>query len=118
MSPYSCLLKLQATFVLQGSHEKLLLCYRVASFAVTALRQLAAKLLVRADRADLTSFSHQDEALRPFVSVLKHCESAAVREQVVHSIAQTITAHPRGLGSGQPKTPCHVYQTHQGVMLS
>ena len=73
---------------------------RVAGFAVNALRQLATKLLLRAERAELTSFSHQDEALRPFVAVLKHCDSAVVREQVVQSIAQTITAHPRGLGTG------------------
>ncbi len=65
-----------------------------------ALRQLVAKLLVRAERAELTSFTHQDEALRPFVAVLKHCDSAAVREQTVQCIAQAITAHPRGLGSG------------------
>ena len=75
-------------------------CCRVAGFAVNALRQLATKLLLRAERAELTSFSHQDEALRPFVAVLKHCDSAVVREQVVQSIAQTITAHPRGLGTG------------------
>lgn len=73
---------------------------KVAAYAVDALRQLVAKLLVRAERAELTSFNHQDEALRPFVAVLKHCDSAAVREQTVHCIAQAITAHPRGLGSG------------------
>ena len=68
---------------------------------VNALRQLATKLLLRAERAELTSFSHQDEALRPFVAVLKHCDSTAVREQVVQSIAETITAYPRGLGTGK-----------------
>ncbi len=73
---------------------------KVAAYAVDALRQLVAKLLVRAERAELTSFTHQDEALRPFVAVLKHCDSAAVREQTVQCIAQAITAHPRGLGSG------------------
>ena len=73
---------------------------KVAAYAVDALRQLVAKLLVRAELAELTSFTHQDEALRPFVAVLKHCDSAAVREQTVQCIAQAITAHPRGLGSG------------------
>ena len=73
---------------------------KVAAYAVDALRQLVAKLLVRAERAELTSFTYQDEALRPFVAVLKHCDSAAVREQTVQCIAQAITAHPRGLGSG------------------
>lgn len=74
---------------------------KVAAYAVDALRQLVAKLLVRAERAELTSFTYQDEALRPFVAVLKHCDSAAVREQTVQCIAQAITAHPRGLGSGE-----------------
>ena len=73
---------------------------KVAAYAVDALRQLVAKLLVRAERAELTSFTYQDEALRPFVAVLKHCDSAAVREQTVQCIAQAITAHPRGVGSG------------------
>ena len=73
---------------------------KVAAYAVDALRQLVAKLLVRAERAELTSFTYQDEALRPFVAVLKHCDSAAVREQTVQCIAEAITAHPRGLGSG------------------
>ena len=77
---------------------------KVAAYAVDALRQLVAKLLVRAERAELTSFTYQDEALRPFVAVLKHCDSAAVREQTVQCIAQAITAHPRGLGSGA--VPC------------
>jgi len=75
-------------------------CHANPKVAADALRQLVAKLLVRAERAELTSFTHQDEALRPFVAVLKHCDSAAVREQTVQCIAQAITAHPRGLGSG------------------
>ena len=94
-----------------------LLCSRVASFAVNALRQLAAKLLVRAERAELTSFTYHDEALRPFVSVLKHCESAAVREQVVQSIAQTITAHPRGLGSGLSPALTFSYDMHDFLII-
>lgn len=79
---------------------------KVAAYAVDALRQLVAKLLVRAERAELTSFTYQDEALRPFVAVLKHCDSAAVREQTVQCIAQAITAHPRGLGSGVHSCSC------------
>jgi len=41
----------------------------VAMYAVDALRQLAAKLL---DRAELARFTHQGEALRPFAAVLRH----------------------------------------------
>ena len=42
----------------------------------------------------------QEDALRPLVAVLKHSDSGNVREQVVALIAHSITAHPRGLGSG------------------
>lgn len=38
-------------------------------YAVDALRQLAAKLL---ERAELARFTHQGEALRPFAAVLRH----------------------------------------------
>lgn len=38
-------------------------------YAVDALRQLAAKLLAR---AELARFTHQGEALRPFAAVLRH----------------------------------------------
>ncbi len=41
----------------------------VAMYAVDALRQLAAKLL---ERAELARFTHQGEALRPFAAVLRH----------------------------------------------
>ncbi|KAK9804748.1 hypothetical protein WJX72_003264 [[Myrmecia] bisecta] len=69
----------------------------VAYFAVDSLRQLVAKLLIR---AELTNFTQQDEALRPFVAVLRHCDALAVRVLTVQCIAQAISAHPRGLGSG------------------
>lgn len=42
----------------------------------------------------------QDEALRPFVAVLRGADSAAVREMTVQVVAQAVAAHPRGLGSG------------------
>ena len=38
-------------------------------YAVDALRQLAGRLL---DRAELARFTHQGEALRPFAAVLRH----------------------------------------------
>ena len=41
----------------------------VAMYAVDALRQLAGRLL---DRAELARFTHQGEALRPFAAVLRH----------------------------------------------
>uniref|UniRef100_A0A061RZZ7 Brefeldin a-inhibited guanine nucleotide-exchange protein 2 n=1 Tax=Tetraselmis sp. GSL018 TaxID=582737 RepID=A0A061RZZ7_9CHLO len=74
-------------------HEDL----KVAMYAVDSLRQLVSKLLAR---AELAHFTHQEEALRPFCSILKSCDSPVVRELTVQCIAQAITAHPRGLGSG------------------
>lgn len=69
----------------------------VAMYAVDTLRQLAAKLL---DRAELTRFTSQGEALRPFAVVLRHCDAPAVRELAVACVAHAASSHPRGLGSG------------------
>ena len=44
----------------------------------------------------------QDEALRPFVAVLRHAESALVREMTVQVVAQAVTTNPKSLGSGAP----------------
>ena len=43
----------------------------------------------------------QDEALRPFVAVLRHAENALVREMTVQVMSQAITTNPKGLGSGE-----------------
>ena len=42
----------------------------------------------------------QDEALRPFVTVLRTCDAPTVREAAVRCVVHAIAAHPRGLGSG------------------
>ena len=42
----------------------------------------------------------QEEALKPFVAVLRLADSPAVRQRAVRAVAAAITAHPRGLGSG------------------
>ena len=42
----------------------------------------------------------QEEALRPLVEVLKHSDSADVREATIQIISHAITTHPRGLGLG------------------
>lgn len=69
----------------------------VAMYAVDSLRQLIAKLL---SRAELANFTHQEEALRPFVLVLRQCDDVGVRELTIQCLMQAITAHARGLGSG------------------
>jgi len=43
----------------------------------------------------------QDEALRPFVAVLRHAENALVREMTVQVMSQAIATNPKGLGSGE-----------------
>lgn len=62
---------------------------RVALYAVDSLRQLVAKLLVR---AELEHFTHQEEALRPFVAVLRQCDEACVRELAVQCVMQVCRA--------------------------
>jgi hypothetical protein len=42
----------------------------------------------------------QEDALRPFVAVLRQCDEPAVRELAVHCVMQAVASHPRGLGSG------------------
>eukprot|EP00775_Hariotina_reticulata_P004219 gene4219-4468_t len=70
---------------------------RVALYAVDSLRQLVTKLLAR---AELEHFTYQEDALRPFVAVLRQCDEAPVRELAVQCIMQAVSSHPGGLGSG------------------
>ena len=48
----------------------------------------------------------QDEALRPFVAVLRHADNALVREMTVQVVSQAVTTNPKGLGSGTPHRTC------------
>lgn len=50
-----------------------------------SLRQLVSKLLVR---AELEHFTYQEDALRPFVAVLRQCDEPPVRELAVQCIMQ------------------------------
>ena len=43
---------------------------------------------------------HQDEALRPFTAVLRGAACAESREAAVAAVAEAVTVHARGLGSG------------------
>ena len=45
----------------------------------------------------------QDEALRPFVAVLRHADNALVREMTVQVVSQAVATNPKGLGSGMPQ---------------
>lgn len=57
----------------------------MALYAVDSLRQLVGKLLAR---AELEHFTHQEDALRPFVAVLRQCDEACVRELAVQCVMQ------------------------------
>lgn len=75
---------------------------RVALYAVDSLRQLVAKLLAR---AELEHYTHQEEALRPFVAVLRQCDEACVRELAVQCVMQVcifvcVCRHTGGEGKG------------------
>ena len=48
----------------------------------------------------------QDEALRPFVAVLRHADNALVREMTVQVVSQAVATNPQGLGSGAPHCLC------------
>lgn len=63
-------------------------------YAVDSLRQLVGKLLAR---AELEHFTHQEEALRPFVAVLRQCDEACVRELAVQCVMQVRWARLQGL---------------------
>lgn len=72
----------------------------VAMYAVDALRQLTAKLLVPRRRAELTNFARQGEALRPFAVVLRHCDNPVVKDLAVSCVSQAVAAHSELGGPG------------------
>ena len=69
----------------------------VALYAVDALAGLVQRQLAR---GELAHFKHQEEALRPFVAVLRHCDEPGVRAATVTQAAQACLLHGHVLGSG------------------
>lgn len=53
---------------------------------------------------------HQEEALRPFGAVLRGATRAEAREAAVTAVAEAVTVHARGLGSGArgQNMSCHL----------
>ena len=49
-------------------------------------------------------FRLQDEALRPFVNILRLCDAPQVRELAVQCVTHAINVHPQGLDSGALET--------------
>ncbi|KAG1671976.1 hypothetical protein FOA52_013348 [Chlamydomonas sp. UWO 241] len=71
----------------------------VAQYSVNALFGLSAQLLARA-AAGLAHFTQQEEALRPFVSVLRVCDEPEIRRLAVRCAVGAAGKHVTGLGSG------------------
>ncbi|KAL4515001.1 hypothetical protein Ndes2526B_g03682 [Nannochloris sp. 'desiccata'] len=69
----------------------------ISMFAVDALRQLADKLLCR---AEIAGFTAQGDALRPFSAVLRCSDNPSVRELAVACVSHAVGTHTRRIGSG------------------
>ncbi|KAI8924147.1 hypothetical protein BC831DRAFT_436660 [Entophlyctis helioformis] len=69
----------------------------VATFAVDSLRQLGMKFL---EREELGHFSSQHEFLKSFEWIMKHNTSPAIRELILSSLSQMISARARSIRSG------------------
>lgn len=83
-----------------GAHLVAAACHTsqgVALYAAGVLRALVLRLL---GRSELAHFRAQEEALRPFVAVLRQCDDPVVRAAVVMHAAEAAASHPRGLGTG------------------
>ncbi|KAI8899412.1 hypothetical protein BC833DRAFT_647915 [Globomyces pollinis-pini] len=70
---------------------------RVANFAVDSLRQLGVKIL---DREELGHFSTQHEFLKSFEWIIKHNQTNTIRELILSSLSQMITARASRIRSG------------------
>ncbi|KAJ3323987.1 Protein transport protein sec71 [Boothiomyces sp. JEL0866] len=70
---------------------------RVATYAVDSLRQLGVKFL---EREELGQFSSQHEFLKSFEWIIKHNQSPSIRELILNSLAQMITARASRIRSG------------------
>jgi brefeldin A-inhibited guanine nucleotide-exchange protein len=80
-------------FTAVGCHENL----AVSMYAVDSLRQLAMKFL---ERDELASFTFQNDFLRPFVALVRHSQSAEIRELVIRCVSQMVLARVSNIKSG------------------
>ena len=78
----------------------------VSIYSVDSLRQLVGKLLARA-KLTPDSFSDHEDALKPFISIMKQCGNSTIRELTVQCISQTVLVHSGLLASGW-KSVLHV----------
>ncbi|MFS7906461.1 hypothetical protein Hanom_Chr01g00059481 [Helianthus anomalus] len=79
-------------FISAGSHHD----EKVAMYAIDSLKQLVTKYL---ERAELASFTFQNDILKPFVILMRHSRSERIRKLLVDCIVQMIKSKV-GIKSG------------------
>ncbi|KAJ0623331.1 putative Sec7 domain, mon2, dimerization and cyclophilin-binding domain, Sec7 domain superfamily [Helianthus annuus] len=79
-------------FIAAGSHHD----EKVAMYAIDSLKQLVTKYL---ERAELASFTFQNDILKPFVILMRHSRSERIRKLLVDCIVQMIKSKV-GIKSG------------------
>lgn len=80
-------------FTTVGCHESL----AVSMYAVDSLRQLAMKFL---ERDELANYTFQNDFLRPFVALVRHSQSAEIRELVIRCVSQMVLGRVANIKSG------------------
>ncbi|CAG8555206.1 7956_t:CDS:2, partial [Paraglomus occultum] len=69
----------------------------VATFAIDSLRQLSMKFL---ERDELSHYNTQSEFMKPFEHIIRNNSSPAIRELIIHSLIQMISARAKNIKSG------------------
>ncbi|KAI9192745.1 hypothetical protein LWI28_027306 [Acer negundo] len=80
-------------FISAGSHHD----EKIAMYAIDSLRQLGMKYL---ERAELTSFTFQNDILKPFVVLIRNSRSETIRSLIVDCIVQMIKSKVGSIKSG------------------
>ncbi|TYH15403.1 hypothetical protein ES288_A05G039300v1 [Gossypium darwinii] len=80
-------------FISAGSHAD----EKVAVYAIDSLRQLGMKYL---EHAELTSFTFQNDILKPFVVLMRNSRSETIRSLIVDCIVQLIKSKVASIKSG------------------
>lgn len=80
-------------FIYAGSHHD----EKIAMYAIDSLRQLGMKYL---ERAELASFTFQNDILKPFVVLMRNSRSESIRSLIVDCIVQMIKSKVGSIKSG------------------
>ncbi|KAL8262543.1 hypothetical protein R6Q59_023892 [Mikania micrantha] len=80
-------------FIAAGSHSD----EKVAMYAIDSLKQLGIKYL---ERAELASFTFQNDILKPFVVLIRNSQSERIRKLIVDCIVQMTKSKAGSIKSG------------------